>query len=49
MEIFLKELEGLKYFENIKGDIGSKCQEEGDDYLETFDYYFNNFNIILNN
>ena len=48
-EIFLKELEGLQCFENIKEDIKSQCQEEGDDYVETLDYYFNNFEFIINN
>ena len=48
-EIFLKELEGLTCFENLKEDIKSKCKEEGDDYVEALDYYFNNFEIIVNN
>ena len=48
-EIFLKELEGLDCFENLKDEIKSKCKEEGDDYVETLDYYFNNFEMIVNN
>ena len=46
MEIFLKELEGLQCFENIKEDIKSTCQEEVDDYVETLDYYFNIFKLF---
>ena len=48
-EIFLKELEGLTCFENLKEEIKSKCKEEGDDYVEVLDYYFNNYEKIVNN
>ena len=46
VEIFLKELEELQCFENIKEDIRSHCQEEVDDYVEILDYYFNIFKLF---
>ena len=47
-EIFVKELEGLNRFENLKEIIKNKYkEEEGDDYVESLEYYLNNYESIV--
>ena len=46
-EIFINELAGLICFENLKENIKNKCQEDGEDYVESLDYYLKNFEIIV--
>ena len=47
-EITINELKGLICFENLKENIKSKCEEEGDDYVELLEYYINNYEVIVN-
>ena len=47
-EIIINELKGLICFENLKENIKSKCEEEGDDYVELLEYYINNYEVIVN-
>ena len=48
-EIFVKELEGLNCFENLKEIIKNKYkEEEGDDYVESLEYYLKNYESIVN-
>ncbi len=48
-DIKLIELEGLKCFESLKESIKSKCNEEGDEYVDSLEYYLKNFEIITGN
>ena len=48
-EYYLKELEGLKCFNDIKDDILKQCDEDGEEYIESLDYYLKNFEEIINN
>jgi hypothetical protein len=48
-DISLEELEGLNRFENLKETIKNKCKEEdGEDYVESLDYYLKNYESIVN-
>ena len=48
-DIKLNELEGLKCFESLKENIKSKYNEEGEDYVQSLEYYLKNFEIIVGN
>ena len=41
----LKDLEGMTTFDSLKSEIRKK---EGDDYLETLNYYITNFEVLIN-
>ena len=44
----IDELEGLKSFDQIKNDILIKYPKDGMEYIEFIDYYFKNFEEIIN-
>jgi len=44
----IDELEGLKNFDQIKNDILIKYPKDGMEYIEFLDYYFKNFEEIIN-
>ena len=46
---FINELKGLKCFNQIKTDILQQYKEDGEEYIKALDYYFNNFEEIINN
>ena len=48
-DYYFKELEGLKCFNEIKYDILKQCTKDGEEYIETLDYYLKNFEEIINN
>ena len=48
-DYYYKELEGLKCFNAIKYNILKQCNEDGEEYIETLDYYLKNFEEIINN
>ena len=48
-EKYINELEGLKCFNDIKKDIANKYEEDGEEYIETLEYYLNNYEEIINN
>ena len=45
---YIKELNGLQYFEQIKDDILNKYKEDGNTYIKYLDYYLKNFEKIVN-
>jgi hypothetical protein len=46
-EIYINELGGLNCFENDKEKIKNKYPEDGNDYVETLQYYLDNFENIV--
>ena len=48
-ETYINELEGLKCFNEIKKDIANKYEEDGEEYIETLEYYLKNYEGIINN
>ena len=44
----IDELEGLKSFDQIKNDLLIKYPKDGMEYIEFLDYYFKNFEEIIN-
>ena len=46
-EVYINELGGLNCFENEKEKLKNKYPEDGYDYVETLQYYFDNFENIL--
>ena len=48
-DIKVNELEGLKCFESLKENIKSKYNEEGEDYVQSLEYYLKNFETIVGN
>ena len=47
-EVYINELGGLICFENDKEKIKNKYPEDGNDYVETLQYYLDNFENIVN-
>ena len=47
-EVYINELGGLICFENDKEKIKNKYHEDGNDYVETLQYYLDNFENIVN-
>ena len=45
---YIKELNGLQYFEQIKDNILNKYKEDGNTYIKYLDYYLKNFEKIVN-
>ena len=45
---YIKELNGLQYFEQIKDNILNKYKEYGNIYIKYLDYYLKNFEKIVN-
>ena len=45
---YIKELNDLQYFEQIKDDILNKYKEDGNTYIKYLDYYLKNFEKIVN-
>ena len=45
---YIKELNGLQYFEQIKDNILNKYKEDGNIYIKYLDYYLKNFEKIVN-
>ena len=48
-EIKISELEGLECFDKEKNKILNKYDEDGEDYVQSINYYLNNFEKIINN
>lgn len=46
-EQHIEILKGLKCFDEYKEEIMEKFQEDGNDYLETLNYYLNNYETII--
>ena len=45
----IKELEGMKCFNDVKNDILNKCPKDGKEYIESLEYYLKNYEVIINN